>query len=82
MKAGDYDSAVQIYQSLLSITPDEPSAYLSLAGALVGLLRHCEAVPLMEKARSLETNPARAEALTRFIEETSAKCKSQTAAKR
>ena len=79
MKAGDYDSAVQIYSSLLSITPDDPTAYLSLAGALAGLLRHCEAVPLMEKARSLEKNPARAEALTRFIEETSAKCKSQTA---
>ncbi|HEU5179682.1 MAG TPA: tetratricopeptide repeat protein [Candidatus Polarisedimenticolia bacterium] len=81
MKAGDYDSAVMIYQSLLSITPDDPSAYLSLAGALAGLLRHCEAVPLMEKARSLEKNPARVEALSRFIEETSAKCKSQTAAK-
>ena len=79
MKAGDYDSAVQIYHSLLSITPEDPRAYLSLAGALAGLLRHCEAVPLMEKARSLEKNPARAEALTRFIQEASAKCKEQPA---
>jgi tetratricopeptide (TPR) repeat protein len=79
MKAGDYDTAVSIYQNLLTLAPDDPTSYLSLAGALAGLLRHCEAVPLMQKAKELETNPARAEALTRFIDETAAKCKSQKA---
>jgi len=70
---------VQIYQSLLQVAPEDPAGYLSLAGALAGLLRPCEAVPLMNKARELEKNPARNDAIGRFIEDTAAKCKSQTA---
>ncbi|MCI0657355.1 MAG: tetratricopeptide repeat protein, partial [Acidobacteria bacterium] len=46
-RAGDFEGALNSYQSLLDLNGDDPDAMLGLAGALSGLQRYCEALPYL-----------------------------------
>jgi Flp pilus assembly protein TadD len=75
-RAGDFENALNSYQNLLDLNGDDPDAMLGLAGALSGLQRYCEAVPYLERASTLQTDPARATALQTAVRQMSERCKS------
>jgi len=74
MKQGNYESAIDVYNSLLAIAPDHFPALVNLARTLVGLQHFCEALPLLEKARGLDRDPSRRAQLEQAIADLNAKC--------
>lgn len=74
MRGGDFENALNTYQSLLDLRGDDPDAMLGLAGALSGLQRYCDALPLLERAGKLQTDPARAAALQTAVGQMSERC--------
>jgi tetratricopeptide (TPR) repeat protein len=75
-RAGDFEDALNAYQSLLDLNGNDPDAMLGLAGALSGMQRYCEAVPYLERSSKLQTDPARATALQTAAKQMSERCKS------
>jgi tetratricopeptide (TPR) repeat protein len=82
MREGDYEQALQTYQSLVELNGDDVDAILGLAGTLSGLQRYCEAVPQLERASKLETNPARIASLQSAVRQMSERCEKSKSAPR
>ena len=74
MRAGDYENALNSYQSLLDLNGNDSDAMLGIAGALSGQQRYCDAIPLLERAKTLQTDPARVESLRAAIQQMSERC--------
>jgi len=74
VREGDFENALNVYQSLLDMNENDADALLGLAGALSGLQRYCEAVPRLERARELQTDPARAAALQTAVRQMTERC--------
>jgi tetratricopeptide (TPR) repeat protein/O-antigen ligase len=73
-REGDYDSAVQTYRSLLQLNEEDPDAMLGLAGAFSGQEHYCDAIPLLKKAQSLQTDPSRAASIGAMVEQMTRRC--------
>jgi tetratricopeptide (TPR) repeat protein len=76
LKQGDYEAAVQVYQGMLSFLPDDVSALTNLARTYVGMQRPCDALAKLERARALERDPRRRDALEKALAEVASKCPS------
>jgi len=74
VREGDFENALNAYQSLLDMNENDADALLGLAGALSGQQRYCEAVPRLERARELQTDPARAAALQTAVRQMTERC--------
>ena len=74
MREGDYESAVQSYRSLLGLNEDDPNAMLGLAGAYSGMQHYCDAIPLLKRARELQTDPARAASIESMLGQMTERC--------
>ena len=82
MRQGNHESAVEVYNSLLSIVPDYVPALVNLARTLAGMKRPCEALPLLEKARGLDKDPSHRVPIDRALEDLTAKCQKDRSAAR
>jgi len=74
LREGDYDNAAQAYSNLLSMDDKDWEAMLGLAGAYSGLQHYCDALPLMESAQKLLTDPVRTASLQSSIQTMSERC--------
>ena len=74
MKQGNYEAAVDVYNSLLAIVPDHFPALVNLARTLAGMRLFCEALPILEKARGLDRDPSRRTQIEQAIADLDAKC--------